>query len=336
MKQLITIKRLPEIEAHLQALSGQIDDRVSSALSLAVTEETVKEVKKVRAELNKESAPLKEEFRAAESKILQPWYEFKETAKSLVFDKYVDADLQLKNRISEVEDGLKAKKHAELAEYFDELLTTTGIDFVTMGTWNPNVTLSVTLPALKKQASEFVSKIADDVAAIENMENSAEILVEYKKCSSLAQAVSTVIARHKAVKSEKRRQEDAKQAQTVADMAQPLPPQAQAVQEIVKVKFESKSNPGTYSEREYSYFTAIPLVVGDIVLVPVKNGEGKAIVTETDVLPFDVGCDISLLKSITAKHEKDPVHTIAITVTASLSKLKELKAFLVDGGYRYE
>jgi len=68
--------------------------------------------------------------------------------------------------------------------------------------------------------------------------------------------------------------------------------------EIVSVKFQNKHNKDDFSGREYSYFTAIHLKEGDIVIVPTRNGSGIAKVTKTDVSPKDVGCSLELLKKI--------------------------------------
>ena len=51
---------------------------------------------------------------------------------------------------------------------------------------------------------------------------------------------------------------------------------------IVLVKLEGKE-PGTYTDREYSYFTEEPLEVGDTIIAPVKAGSRMAIVTKIDV-----------------------------------------------------
>ena len=51
-KDLIRVAQLPVIEEHLKALSDEIDAKVSEAMSMVCTEDTVKSVKKVRAELN--------------------------------------------------------------------------------------------------------------------------------------------------------------------------------------------------------------------------------------------------------------------------------------------
>lgn len=68
--------------------------------------------------------------------------------------------------------------------------------------------------------------------------------------------------------------------------------------EIVSVVFENKRSPGEYTGREYSYSTAIPLVVGDIVSVPTQKGEGKAKVVKVGVVESELTFDITLLKTI--------------------------------------
>ena len=68
--------------------------------------------------------------------------------------------------------------------------------------------------------------------------------------------------------------------------------------EIVSVVFENKKIPEEYIGREYSYRTAIPLVVGDIVSVPTQKGEGKAKVVKVGVKESELTFDITLLKTI--------------------------------------
>lgn len=53
--------------------------------------------------------------------------------------------------------------------------------------------------------------------------------------------------------------------------------------EIVKVRFKSRFQPGEWSPREYSYYAAVPLKVGDLVVVPSKYGESVAKVSQVHV-----------------------------------------------------
>ena len=64
-QELIIVKQLPIIEERLKGLSIEIDEKVKYAKSLVVSDETVKDVKKVRAELSKEFKELEHGFGAA-------------------------------------------------------------------------------------------------------------------------------------------------------------------------------------------------------------------------------------------------------------------------------
>ena len=54
MQELIIIKQLPQIEEHLKDLSIEIDKKVENAKNLVCTDENVKTIKQIRADLNKE------------------------------------------------------------------------------------------------------------------------------------------------------------------------------------------------------------------------------------------------------------------------------------------
>ena len=90
------------------------------------------------------------------------------------------ADAQLKDKIDDVENGLKDQKKAEIAAFFDEYRESKNIDFITFEDSGINVTLSASKKSLKDQARAFVDRVNDDLMMIDTQNNSAEILVEYK------------------------------------------------------------------------------------------------------------------------------------------------------------
>ena len=65
MNNLIEIKQLPIIEEQLKSVSDEIDKKVKKAKNLICTEESVKIIKQVRADLNKEFKELSHGFGAA-------------------------------------------------------------------------------------------------------------------------------------------------------------------------------------------------------------------------------------------------------------------------------
>ena len=213
MKDLIIVKQLPQIEEHLKELSAEIDEKVKSAKSLVCTEESVKTIKQVRADLNKEFKELETQRKSVKEQILAPYMQFEEVYKMYISDKYKNADIDLKTKINNTENELKAQKEQEVRDYFGEYKTANDIDFVTYEQANINVTLTASKKSLKEQAKSFIDKIKDDLKLIETQECKEEILVEYKQNLNVSRAIQEVANRHKLLEEEKRKQEELKNKQ---------------------------------------------------------------------------------------------------------------------------
>lgn len=220
--ELIIVKQLPQIEEHLKERSEEIEKKVENAKSLICTEENVKTIKEVRAELNKEFKEVETQRKMVKEQILAPYTKFEEIYKTYISDKYKSADIDLKNKIDTVENELKKQKEQEIKEYFEEYKQANNIDFITYEQAKINVTLSASKKSLKEQAKAFIDKIVDDLKLIETQEHKAEILVEYKNGLNVSKAITAVTSRYKAIEEEKKKQEELKQkqleeAQRIAD-----------------------------------------------------------------------------------------------------------------------
>lgn len=207
MQDLIIIKQLPQIEEHLKELSIEVEQKVENAKSLICTEENVKTIKEVRADLNKEFKEVEKQRKAVKEQVLAPYMQFEEVYKQYISDKYKSADIDLKQKVDSVESELKTKKEQEVKDYFEEYKTANNIDFITYEQARINVTLSASKKSLKEQAKSFIDKIADDLKLIETQEHKAEILVEYKQTLNVSQAITMVTNRFKAIEEEKKIQE---------------------------------------------------------------------------------------------------------------------------------
>jgi len=86
--------------------------------------------------------------------------------------------------------------------------------------------------------------------------------------------------------------------------------------DIVSVHFQNKKNPEDFSGREYSYYAAIPLNVGDIVMVPTQKGQGKARVVRIGVKADEIGFDIGLMKTIETLADAEDKSETAADVSA--------------------
>lgn len=210
MQDLIIVKQLPQIEEHLKELSTEIDKKVENAKSLICTEENVKTIKQVRADLNKEFKEVEQQRKTVKEQVLKPYDDFETIYKQYISDKYKSADIALKQKIDNVENELKEQKEQEVKDYFEENKIANNIDFVTYEQANINVTLSASMKSLKEQAKTFIDKIVDDLKLIEIQECKEEILVEYKQNLNVSKSIQDVANRHKLLEEEKRKQEEQK------------------------------------------------------------------------------------------------------------------------------
>lgn len=195
--EIIVVKQLPVIEEQLQNIKTEITAKVEQALNLACNEETVKNVKTVRAELNKEFKAFEERRKEVKKAVLSPYEQFETIYKDCITDLFKMADEELKNKVDDVEGELKSQKREDVKAYFDEYMQSKGIDFVTFDDANISITLSASMKSLKEQAKAFIDKIEDDLNLIGTQAFPDEILVEYHKSLNVSNAITTVVERHK-------------------------------------------------------------------------------------------------------------------------------------------
>lgn len=207
MNELIAVRQLPIIEEHLKTLSVEIDKQVSDALSLAVTEATVKDVKNVRANLNKQYKELENQRKAVKKAILEPYEAFDEIYKTYVSVRFEEADSELKRKIGAVETQLRQEKIDDLQSYFRELADSEHLEWLEYERCGFNVTLTKSRTALHKEVDDFVGRVAESVRTIVALPDSDEIAAEYKRTLNLGKAVETVQARHKAIEQERKERE---------------------------------------------------------------------------------------------------------------------------------
>lgn len=210
--EIIKVTQLPIIVEQLHEVKAEVTAKAEQALSLVCTEDTVKDVKKVRSELNKELKDYEDRRKAVKMAIMKPYNDFDEIYKDCISETYKKADAELKNKIDSVENELKAQKTAEVKAYFDECLQSRGIDFVTFENAHINVTLSASMKSLREQAKAFVDKIVDDIILLRlnTQEHKDEIFYEYKQSLNVSNAITTVANRYKAIEEAKVREEERK------------------------------------------------------------------------------------------------------------------------------
>ena len=207
--QLIILEQLPIIKSHLEQLSKEIKEKVDRATSLVVNDDTVKEVKQIRADLNKEFNELETQRKQVKQAILSKYDEFEEIYKENVSNLYKDADATLKEKIDEVENNLKQEKEDELRAFAEEWFISKGIEhIVAFENIGLNITLSESMKSLKDQIIEFCEKVFNDIKLIEMEEYKDEIMFEYKQNLDFAKSKIDVTFRHQQLDNMKKRDEE--------------------------------------------------------------------------------------------------------------------------------
>ena len=278
-QELILVKQLPIIEDRLKERYLEVQARLEEVSNLAVTEENYKEIKRVRAELNKEFAELEAMRKKVKTAIEAPYKEFENGAYKMLADAYKDAVTRIDGSIKETENILKEDKKRELLEYYEEYRQSLGLDKALADPKKSpiKVGLTGTMKSLKEQARQYLDRIDGDLKMIQTLEDADEVLAEYRVCMSVTDAVRMVNDRHKRIADEKVRrmaEEEARRAREANE---------RAVEEAVH--------------------------------------EDEVPVTPT--------------VSVDPEAQEEVLNTV-FRVYGTLTMLKELKAFLVNGGYRFE
>ena len=214
---LIVVKQLPIIEERLKSLSEEIDKKVANALALIVCDDTVKDVKKVRAELNTNFKELEAQRKLVKEKVLAPYQAFEDVYKTYVSDKFKKADSELKEKIEQVESEQKKAKEKEVKDYYSEYALSNNLEWLITyyDMANINITLSASIKSLKEQAKAFIDKVVDDLKLIDTQEHKIEILAEYKANLNVSNAITSVNDRFKREEEERTIQEELKKQKEI-------------------------------------------------------------------------------------------------------------------------
>lgn len=187
----------PQIVHKLQDLGANVVKRLQdlNIENLVATEDTVKSLKNLRAELNKELETFEGQRKLVKNGVLDPYNEFEKLYKTEVSDRYAGAINTLKDKIALVETKIKEEKEANIKLYFIELCQSENIDFLVFGNVGLEINLSTTEKAYKEKCNEFIKRVIDDLNLIKTTDFEAEVLTEYKKTLNASQSITSVKAR---------------------------------------------------------------------------------------------------------------------------------------------
>lgn len=216
-KELVKPEFKSEIKAKLKGIT-QIEDNINDVKEYALKlseyynikefdEETLKDAKTERAEVNKFKDKVGAFRKEITNKFNEPLKKFTTTAKETekILEETYDT---INSQIKAYEEKKKAEKEEEVKNYFNELCQAEEIDFVNYEQANINVTLSASMKSLKEQAKKFVDKIVDDINLINSTQFVDEIMIEYKKCLNVSRAITEVNNRHAELEKVKKQKEE--------------------------------------------------------------------------------------------------------------------------------
>lgn len=235
---LIEVRQLPIIAERLRSVKAEIEDAVKEAESLVCTPETVQAVKGRRAELRKQFDALEEQRKAVKNAVLAPYNEFEAVYKECVSDPMKRGDAALKATIDDYELALKKACEANAREYFKELATVGGVEWLT---WDKmarlgNIKISMADAAAKnpQKLRELIRSTVELVSfgarQIATMDDAAEIMAEFKTSLDVAAAIVAVQDRKRRIAEEQaaaeaRKAEREAQAAAIAKVDAVAPPE---------------------------------------------------------------------------------------------------------------
>lgn len=204
----IQLIQAPVFKHELVKLGASIKQRIEDLRldDLAVNDETIQGVKKLRATFNNEKKEVDINFKEAISPATSIIDEIKAVKKEHVDAIYLEADSLLKDKIAAFEITIKTEKKNAVVAYFTELCAAEKIDFLRFENLGIEINLSTTEKAYKEQVHAFVSRVTDDLVLINSLDFAAEMLTEYKSNGLNASgAISKVKTRKEAEKLEAER-----------------------------------------------------------------------------------------------------------------------------------
>lgn len=205
--EIAVVEQLPVIVATIKIVGEELDKRINDLHldSLVCNEETRKEIKNLKTQLGAEFKEFENQRKNIKNQIMTPYEEFNKIYEEEIKARYQQADLTLKARIDEVENGLKEKTRKLAFEYFNEYKdskTNLKDNYLSFEELNLSIGLDgltdkgALVKKYKDAIIEKVDNVERDIETINTMEHNDEILVEYLKHKNLSLAIKEVNDRH--------------------------------------------------------------------------------------------------------------------------------------------
>ena len=298
------------------------------------TVETVKSLKVLRTELNKELKDFEEQRKFIKEGVNNPYLEFEEIYKLEIFEKYKDAINTLKDKIAFVENKIKSDKRDSIQEYFKELCISEQIDFISFDKLEIDVNLSTSEKKYKEQVYDYITKVNDDLALIKSTDFEAEILTEYKSSLNVSNAITSVKTRKDNEAKEVARLK-AETTQTRKNYLEKLGMQFVEITNAYEFNEDiliSTNNIENLSKEDFTAkYSEFEVKIKGIKSEELQNA--NSIGTDSPVIKKPISKPIS---SPVIKKETEPLKTASFEVKATMTQLRALGAYMKENNITYK
>ena len=189
----------PVIVENLDSVRNRLEGLISEVGGFPQDDESLKKVKKLRADLNKEKERYEAQRKEARRIVLAPYERANKKYEEYISGPYNSADQTLKEWVDNYQNGIQQKCEADLRVHFDELCQANGIDFIPFHRCGVSVDMSMARQKEPRKAMDaiynFVKAVRADMDTIAGMEDAGEVMAEYRKYPVLSEAVLTVTRR---------------------------------------------------------------------------------------------------------------------------------------------
>lgn len=186
-------------------LKRQVSELADHIERITVTEDNIKNSKKLLAEVNKAVRELNDERILIKKKINEPYEDFNNQIKEI--ESIVkSADEKVRQQVRDLEEKEREEKKKELENIWNKRIV--AYDFAKLmkfedwiSNWHLNKTTSIN--KAEQDLVDFLEKTEQEVETLSNMEHSDELIAEYKEIKNIGIAIGNVQDRHKKIEKHK-------------------------------------------------------------------------------------------------------------------------------------
>jgi hypothetical protein len=321
----IKLVQVPVITHKMQEVGRNVAKRLEALNidNLVATIDTVKSLKELRADLNKELKEFEDQRKFIKNGVMNPYNEFDTIYKVEISERYDSAIDKLKTKITDVEMKIKDEKKIEIINYLDELLSSEKIDFLNFAKLGLEINLTTTIKNYKEQCNAFVMKVVDDMNLIKSLDHQAEIMAEYKSTLNASKAIQDVRDRKER---ERLEQERIKQAELL---------NRQGLLRNLGMTFDQLTNSFIYNDE--IYISNDVLKQSDKLVFEQKYVELEQKIKADQVVESPaVKVEKPAVISAPVVETKQEIVTASFEVQGTMVQMKKLKEFLISNNITYK